>query len=514
MNGPVLGNVFGPVFSPFLGMVFGIACGLAGVVLSSASLHAQSTPEMREVLDRLATLEESNRARADEVRALTDEIRALRAELAAARAASTPVGSSVAETSKSPQSSTDQGSTVSDRSVSGNNVADQSASVPDQVAVDQSRIDELAQTKVESSQKLPLRITGMALFNAYVNGRDNAGVDNTTIASLTPGDATGGGTLQQTVLGLEYESPRTVFGAKVTGALFADFFGGSQSSLNHVFRLRTATISLDWGKTSVMVGQDKPLISPRDPSSFAQVGFSPLTGAGNLWLWQPQVRVEQRFKLGDHAGLRAQGAVFETRELGGEADGYSPYLAAAPATAPVEHADPGVEGRFEFWRQWGETTRIEIAPGFHVNASHAGVASIPTQIFSIDWLIKPVKYLELSGFFYNGQNVATLGALPQGWVVNYTGLAHAVHSTGGWTQLRIPVTQRLAFDIYGGTQDDRRTDLLTGYILRNQGYFANVQYRIAPNVVLSVEGGQVRTLYIGPGTRLNNHYDLAVAYLF
>jgi hypothetical protein len=531
MNGPV----FAPVLRIVSSIVFGIAFGLAGVILSSASLEAQSTPEMRQVLDRLATLEESNRARADEVRALTDEIRALRVELAAARGASTPVVSSAAATSKSPEVSADQGPqaqgsidhdvsdrsiadpNIADRNVSNSNVSDQTASdrsASDQTAVDQSRIDELAQTKVESSQKLPLRITGMALFNAYMNGRNNAGVDNTIIASLTPGDATGGGTLQQTVLGLEYESPRSVFGARVTGALFADFFGGSESSLDHVFRLRTATISLDWSQTSVMVGQDKPIISPRDPSSYAQVGYAPLSGAGNLWLWQPQVRVEQRFKLGDHAGLRAQGAVFETRELGGEADGYSPYLAVAPGTAPVEHADPGVEGRFEFWRQWGETTRIEIAPGFHDNASHAAGASIPTQIFSIDWLIKPVKFLELSGFFYNGQNVATLGALPQGWVVSYAGLPHAVHSTGGWTQLRIPVTQRLAFDIYGGTQDDRKTDLLIGYILRNQGYFANAQYRIAPNVVLSLEGGQVRTLYIGPGTRLNNHYDLAVAYLF
>ncbi len=471
---------------------------VAGAVLFSASLHAQSTPEMRQVLDRLEKLEESNRA-------LTDEIRALRGELAAARGASTPAVSSTAASG-----SQDQG--LPDRNVTDHNLADHN--LADQVGINQARIDEMAQTKVESSQKLPLRITGMALFNAYMNGRNNAGLENTVIASLTPGDATGGGTLQQTIVGLAYESPRTVFGAKVTGAVYADFFGGTESSLDHVFRLRTATISLDWGRTSVTVGQDKPIISPRDPSSFAQVGVSPLTGAGNLWLWQPQVRVEQRFKFGDHAGLRAQGGVFETRELGGEANGYSPYLATTPATVPIERADPGVEGRFEFWRQWGETARIEIAPGFHDNASHAGGASIPTQIFSIDWLIKPVKYVELSGFFYNGQNVAALGALPQGWVVGYAGFAHAVHSTGGWAQLRIPVTQRLAFDFYGGTEDDRKTDLMTGYILRNQGYFANAQYRIAPNVILSLEGGQVRTLYLGPGTRLSNHYDLALAYLF
>jgi len=46
------------------------------------------------------------------------------------------------------------------------------------------------------------------------------------------------------------------------------------------------------------------------------------------------------------------------------------------------------------------------------------------------------------------------------------------------------------------------------------GTLRNAEYRIAPNVVLSLEGGQVRTLYIGPGNRLNNHYDVAIAYLF
>jgi hypothetical protein len=48
----------------------------------------------------------------------------------------------------------------------------------------------------------------------------------------------------------------------------------------------------------------------------------------------------------------------------------------------------------------------------------------------------------------------------------------------------------------------------------NPAYFANLMYRLAPNVILSVEGGQVRTKYFQVGNRLNDHYDLAIAYLF
>ena len=81
-------------------------------------------------------------------------------------------------------------------------------------------------------------------------------------------------------------------------------------------------------------------------------------------------------------------------------------------------------------------------------------------------------------------------------------------------RFRIPVTSRLAFDLYGGEQDDRNSDLLAGNISKNQGYFGNVMYRLAPNVVVSLEGGQVRTTYYRVGNRLNDHYDLAIAYMF
>ena len=106
-----------------------------------------------------------------------------------------------------------------------------------------------------------------------------------------------------------------------------------------------------------------------------------------------------------------------------------------------------------------------------------------------------------------------LGALRQGFTV-VSGAWLSVPSTGGWAQLRFPLTPRLAIDIYGGQQDDRNSELVYGDIAKNQGYFGNVMYRIAPNVMVSLEGGQVRTTYIGSGIRLNDHYDLGVAYLF
>jgi hypothetical protein len=45
-------------------------------------------------------------------------------------------------------------------------------------------------------------------------------------------------------------------------------------------------------------------------------------------------------------------------------------------------------------------------------------------------------------------------------------------------------------------------------------YAGNAMYRLAPSVVLSLEAAKVRTSYFAGGNRHNNHYDLAVAYLF
>jgi len=433
----------------------------------------QSAPQVQEILNRLDKLEKDNQA-------LLDEVRALRQEVSGLRAAS-PEPAAQSQTSDERQ------------------------------AVAESRIDELTQTKVEASEKFPIRITGMVLFNASVNGRLNGNAENPLVASPTPGQFTGGGTLRQTTLGLLFNGPQTFLDGKISGSIYMDLFGGSTFALNHLVRLRTAAINFDWKNTSVMFGQDKPIISPRTPDSLAQVGYSPLTGAGNLWLWEPQVRVEQRFSLGENSGLRAQAGVFVTSSLDYPPN---PNVYVDPSL-PQEYSWPGAEGRLELWHRWSDTGRFEIAGGYHFNENRIFETLVPSEVYSLDWFLRPISKLEFSGMFFHGQNVATLGALPQGFLLQpYGGQVIAVHSTGGWTQIRVPITSRLAWDVYGGQQDDRNSDLSYGYIAKNQGYFSNLMYRLAPNVIVSLEGGQVRTTYLGMGNRLNDHYDLAIGYLF
>ncbi|MGH9647850.1 MAG: hypothetical protein ACRD4E_13655, partial [Bryobacteraceae bacterium] len=247
---------------------------------AAGSLSAQQPQELKQVIERLDRLEAQNRD-------LMAEIRALRQQLAARQPTPAPEAA--------PQ--TAEGETPSQY-------------IADRVDITERRIAELDQSKVSSEHRLPVALTGMLLFNAFSNGKGAGGADNPTVLPSSSGQpslsqASGGATFRQSVIGLKVDGPGLVGGGKVTGAVYMDFFGGG-NGLNQTMRLRVATLDATWKNTTLGLAFDKPIIAPREPDSLAQVGVSPLTSAGNLWLWQPQVRVEQRISLTQQAGLRAQ----------------------------------------------------------------------------------------------------------------------------------------------------------------------------------------------------------------
>lgn len=432
------------------------------VLALPAALAAQPASDMQRILERLDRLERENRALAEEVRALRQEVAAARGE----------------------------------------------PDLEERIAVNERRTEELAQSKVETSGKLPLSITGMALFNAYWNGPHGGDSQYPLIAQAAAGRRNAGASLRQSVIGLRFDGPRAIGGAHVNGTLSMDLFAGSAQSLNHLLRLRVATVGIEWENTSIVVGQDKPIISPREPRSLAQVGYSPLTAAGNLWLWQPQARVEQRIRFGRGAGLRAQAGVFQTSEVGASA--YPEYSDYEPV--PMR-GRPAYQARFELWRDLGDTARIEIAPAFHASTTRVLGASVPSRITSLDWFVQPAGWADFSGMLFRGQNVAVLGSTRQGFTVR-NGLPRAVRSWGGWGQLTLRPTSRLSFNAFAGQQDDRNADLLSGNIAKNFSFGANTMYRLGPNVMAAFEAARIRTTYFETGARAFNHYDLALAYLF
>jgi hypothetical protein len=445
---------------PRLSDLFGLA------VLAWPFLAGAQTPDLNQVLQRLDRLERENRE-------LASQVAALRARLdgapePAARVEPHPVD----------------------------------VPIEQRVEIQERRADELAQAKVETSQKFPLRLTGMALFNAFINSRQSGGSDYPTTAQAT-GPRNNGASVRQTVLGLEFRGPKAAGGGTVHGSVFMDFFAGAN---NQAMRIRTASIEIEWKNRSVMVGLEKPIFNPREPNSLAQVGVSPLTGAGNLWLWLPQARFEQNIAFGRSNGVHAQVGVLQTRER-------EPYPGAT-LPGPLEPARPALEGRFEAFHRIDDDRRIEFAPGFHASTTHVGGLSLPSRIFSMDWFANPWRRIEFTGAFYSGKNVAVLGNGYGQGIHGYGTSFRSVESIGGWAQITGHILPRVDVHLFSGQQDDRNNHLNAGRIGKNLLYGGNVFYRLAPNVLLGFETTQLRTVYIGQGVRINNHYDLALAYSF
>ncbi|MCU1326453.1 MAG: hypothetical protein JWN34_1823 [Bryobacterales bacterium] len=461
---------------------FPVALALAGTLWAQGLLAQtpnpgpQATPAAGNaaILDRLDKLERQNSELQAEIQKLRQELAARPAEEPVAAAASPPA-----------------------------------ASTEERLDIQEKRTEELAQSKLDTSQRMPVELTGMLLFNAFSNGKFGGVLQNPVTAGLTRGPANTGGSFRQTVLGLRFHGPALPGGGKAEGSFYMDFFGGAAAPTGNLLRIRLATIDLIWKNTTITAGQDKPIVAPREPSSLAQVGLAPLTGAGNLWNWQPQVRILQRFRFSETMGIRAEAGVFQTAEV---APGNTP----AAIAGTLERARPAWETRVNFYR--GNDDRgFEIAPGFHHGNSHIGGFSVPSKLFTLDWSAKPVRAFEFTGAMFKGQNAAGLGSLRQGFTVSATPFGtrvNPVHATGMWGQLTWFTTPKLSFHVFGGAELDRPSDLVSGMVRQNIIYAGNAIYKLAPNILAAFEVSQNRTLYLTNGLRLNNHYDLALAYLF
>lgn len=470
---PVLIQTFMPIQTPMLirsfGAIFVCSCMAVSALAQPGSMP--SSPDIQKVLDRLDRLEKQNQE-------LLAEIQELRQELTSSQSA---------------------GATTPEDTPPGPPPAER-------LDVQENRTSELDQSKVGTSQRMPVTLTGMLLFNAFHNGGFGGTGQYPLAAQLNESASSAGASLRQTVIGLKFNGPNLPGGGKASGSAYFDFWGGTSAPSNNLFRVRIATLDLAWKNTTITVGQDKPIVAPREPTSLAQVGLSPLSAAGNLWDWQPQIRVEQRFTLGEQTGLHLQTGVYETSEA---------YTASAPAalSGTLERQRPGYEARLLFYHGT-DSRRIEIAPGFHASSTHVAGQTVNSRLGTLDWLIKPSELITITGAMFTGTDDTPLGALRQGFTILPTGAAIPVHATGVWSQMAIFPANRFSLHFYGGEESNRAADLIANSVQRNLVYAGNIVYKLAPNVLASFETSQTRTDYIASGIRINNHYDLALAYLF
>lgn len=401
----------------------------------------------------------------------------------------------------------------------------------EQVGMLQAEVKQHDQIKVETASKYRLRVTGLALFNAF----SNAGVvDNVELPTLAMPRIAGashgslGGTVRQSLIGVEATGP-TINGARSYAALSVDFFGGSSSNTygynatSGVVRLRYAQMGLDWDKTTVQVGYTEPLISPLSPTSYATVAQPALSGSGNLWEWSPQLRVEQRVPISGQRGFALEAGLISPQSIG---------YTATQLDSPVEASRrPGVEGRVSYRSNLGTSDRpFAIGVGTYTASQfYDGDIHVHAWAVTGDWQIPLYKWFDLTGEVYRGRALGGLGGGGYKDMLSgmdpVTGLpkSEGVETAGGWSQLKIHFLPTLEANAAYGL-DDTFTSNFDNLILmtptnaqvgaRNSSVIGNLVFRPKSSLIFSPEYRRLQTWrYMGPAN-IANIFTLSVGYQF
>jgi len=174
------------------------------------------------------------------------------------------------------------------------------------------------------------------------------------------------------------------------------------------------------------------------------------TAAGNLWYWQPQIRIEQRFAFGESAGLKAQLGVIQTNE--------------GAATVPNQYTSSLSSAR-RAWKAGSNSGRASPmarglnSPWISCQPDAIDGGSVPSRVYSFDWLIRPFSRVDLTGTWFYNQNSTVLGGLAPWMVFFPNGDIRPVTGSAEWAQLTIRATNRISLNFYGGEASNHRSDL-------------------------------------------------------
>ena len=388
------------------------------------------------------------------------------------------------------------------------------------------------QTKVESSSKYPLRVSGLILFNSFINRGTVDNIDLPEVAlnnqtNTTSNGSTGAG-FRQTILGLEGYGPK-IAGARSSASVDLDFFGGlaytSYGTSAGIVRLRTASINLDWANDSVQLGMVVPLISPLSPSSYATVAVPALGGAGNLWAWSPQLRYMHQIPLQSGRRLQVEFGLWDP-----PAAGYSTSEIVRSPSPGEASKQPGYESRVSYGTFAGEHPLQIGLSGYYSRQSYPGNEAVDSWAGTTDWRVPLGGHIEISGEGYRGRALGGLGggvykdALfgtdPITGLNTYRGL----DAIGGWTQFKARFSQSLEANASIGLDNGFAGDFhsivfpptatATQLRARNKMAFGNLIYRPKTYLILSPEYRRIWTWPIRGSASTADIFTLSAGYQF
>ena len=391
-------------------------------------------------------------------------------------------------------------------------------------AIEESQIATHDVTKVETESKYPLKVSGLILFNAFVNTRQ---VDVSAAPSYAlPGGGSTGLSLRQTVLGLDARGPH-LLGATSHADLRTDFFASGTASnyaAGGVLRLRTAHAALDWRSTEAFVELDRSILEPNEPFSLVAIAQPELAWAGNLWAWNPQIGVGHRFALSDSSRIKVQAAFIDSSDPAQPGSN-----SISPGVTETERSRwPGTEARIAFQRD-ESVARLEIGAGgyFSPHRNEEG-DTFDAWAGTMDLRLPLSRYFELTANAHRGQALAGLGA--GGYVNDYhfyegpNEYVHALDDVGGWTQLKAMAGPRVEINAGYGTDNPFAKEIqaaapsppdsyYTG-LARNRSFYSNVTFSPSAYLLLSLEYRRLWTNFSAGPTNFSDAIGIGAGYKF
>lgn len=386
------------------------------------------------------------------------------------------------------------------------------------------------QTKVESTSKYPVRVSGLILFNSFINVGN---VDNIDIPAIATGggvgvsNGSGGATFRQTILGIEGNGPR-IAGARTSADVSIDFFGGlayaNFGTSAGIVRMRTASINLDWSNDRLQAGMVGPLISPLSPTSYATVAEPSMAWAGNLWTWAPQLSIAHRFPLQNESRFQLEFGLWDP-----PAAGYNMGDVFRSPSPGEQTKQPAYESRISYATgDGGRSLQIGLS-GYYSRQSYPNQNN-DSWATTVDWRLPISKRFELSGEGYRGRSLGGLGGGVYKDVVYGTdpisgaSVIRGLNAVGGWTQFKSRFGESLEVNAIMGQDTGFAADFhslilpstasATALRARNRMVVGNLIFKPKTYLILSPEYRRIWTWPIYGAGNTANIFTLTAGYQF
>lgn len=302
---------------------------------------------------------------------------------------------------------------------------------------------------------------------------------------------------RDTRIGVDVAAPEAN-GVKAAARIESDFLGGGAPNA-YTPRIRLAWLDLDFRNGwAVRAGQDWDAFVVQMVKT---PDFGLLGNSGALWQRRPQARLTYTAKPDEQTTLTARLAAARTigegptndLDGGGQDDGAD---AAIPTLQGALILDRPLwtekAARLAVSGHWGRETLDTAAEG---RITAIDTADYDTWSVIGTFVIPVAGALSVQGSVWQGRNLDSfLGGVGQG--INTT-LGREIAAKGGWAQALLDVTANLSLSAGYGLDDPDDADLNAGQRAKNSRIFANVYYKLTPQVTLATEVAQLRTEYKG-----------------